>query len=991
MECYPELTKLYLKENSVVKQFLDSYNKFIEEGMQKVIDSQPLIEPQVQGMQLKLGKIRVEKPMITEADGSRRPLYPMEARTRDLSYTAPMFLEMTLIIKGVEKRTEDVYIGEIPVMLKSKICYLHGKTAEELIKAGEDPMDPGAYFVINGTEKSLMTLEDLAPNRILVSKDKAKGSVEAKVFSTRMGFRGRCTVERLNDGKITVSMPSYSKTLELALVLKALGLDKADKIIEAFPEDTETRNDVLLNLELVEAKNKGDALEIIGRRAAPGQPVNYQVRRAELLIDHYLFPHIGIEDSNRMAKAFYLCRMAERAIKVAYGKRVSESKDHYANKRLKISGKLMEELFKYSFQFLVKDVSYQIERANVRGRKLSMFVVVRPDALSDRIKYSFATGNWVGGHTGVCQPIDKYNFISSVSFLRRVTSPLAKKHPHHKARDLHGTHYGRLDPNETPEGPNCVAPDTQVILDNKAGQTIAQYEENWNEVGLQTCNWEASEKAIGQTRIARYIKQKPLKTFELTTKSGRRIIATPDHPFYSQQGKVELSKLKIGDKVTVLPALPVEYQKPSGEVLITEEQIRRHCPQKTNADYVITSLKSRGLLPLAADNPKLPVLARLLGHVFGDGTLSYSMRKHKSVVTIAFTGKEDDLAEIAKDVASLDFNTSNYIEAYSESVLADRTIAGYTGRRSCYSKPLFVLLAALGAPVGDKAMQATSIPAWLAGQPLYIKREFVASYFGSEMTKPTVDKRNGKTFLQPSFSLNKTLDKLEAGVQFVKEVENMLSVFGVKVSRVSIVNGTVRKSGVETKKIKVMLAAFADNLLNLYGKIGFEYCTNRAALARFAISYLLENKHCASQRQEMALQAIQLAANGLSVSQISTALANCKPHDVANWLKANKKGKKTTPNWSLSTAPSFSSWIAQHAVSPFGLVWEEIEKIEQVECNDVRDITTVSDNHNFFANGFLAGNCGLVRNLALFGEVTTGSGEKQVEDALKQLGVSPKL
>ncbi len=450
-----QMMALYLKDNSLVKQFIDSYVKFIEEGMQKVINSQPLIEPQIQGMQLKLGGIRVEKPMITEADGSRRPLYPMEARMRDLSYTAPVFLEITPIIKGVEKRTEDVFIGEIPVMLKSKICYLYGKSREELIKLGEDPMDLGGYFIINGTEKALMTLEDLAPNRVLVSRDKAKESVEAKVFSTRMGFRGRCTVERTNEGKISVSMPSYSKSLELILVLKALGFDKTDKIIESFSEDPEVKNDVLLNLELVEAKNKADALETIGRRAAPGQPVDYQVRRAELLLDHYLFPHIGVDSSTRTAKAFYLCRMSERAIKVAYGKRVSESKDHYSNKRLKISGKLMEELFKYAFQFLIKDISYQIERANVRGRRLSMFVVVRPDALTDRIKYAFATGNWVGGHTGVCQPIDKYNYISSVSFLRRVTSPLAKKHPHHKARDLHGTHFGRLDPNETPEGPNC--------------------------------------------------------------------------------------------------------------------------------------------------------------------------------------------------------------------------------------------------------------------------------------------------------------------------------------------------------------------------------------------------------------------------------------------------------------------------------------------------------------------------------------------------------
>ncbi|OIO22275.1 hypothetical protein AUJ65_06540 [Candidatus Micrarchaeota archaeon CG1_02_51_15] len=452
---YAELTKSYFAENSLVKQYIESYNQFVATGMQQVIDSQKVIEPQIEEIVLKLGKIRVERPMITEADGSRRPLYPMEARMRDLSYTAPLFLEITLVVNGVEKKTEDVFVGALPVMVKSRSCYLSNKSRQELIELGEDPMDSGSYFIINGTEKALVTMEDLAPNRLLISRDREAGETSAKIFSTRLGFRGKCTVDRNADGRIGVSMPSYSKSLEIVLVLKALGLDKEEKIMEAFSDAPEIRNDVLINLEAVEAKNRRDALETIGRRAAPSQPVDYQVKRAELLLDHYLFPHIGVDIESRLAKAHFLCRMTERAVLVAYGKRGVEDKDHYANKRLKISGKLMEDLFKYAFQFLVKDICYQIERANVRGRKISMAVIVRPDALTDRMRYSMATGNWVGGHTGVSQPLDRYNFISSMSFLRRVTSPLAKKHPHHKARDLNGTHFGRLDPNETPEGPNC--------------------------------------------------------------------------------------------------------------------------------------------------------------------------------------------------------------------------------------------------------------------------------------------------------------------------------------------------------------------------------------------------------------------------------------------------------------------------------------------------------------------------------------------------------
>jgi DNA-directed RNA polymerase subunit B" len=456
---FPELTQAYLRENSLVKQYIESYNKFLPEpygqgGMQEVITAQAKIEPQVEGMVLKLGKIRAEQPRITEADGSLRLLYPMEARMRDLTYSAPLFLEITPVINGSEKRKEEVFIGDFPVMVKSKLCYLHNKNREELVKMGEDPQDVGGYFIVNGTEKTLMTLEDLAPNRILVSKEKDEGLVQAKIFSTRAGFRGRCTVDRTKEGRLGVTLPSYNKAIELVLILRALGLEKQDKILAAFSPDLDVQNDLLLNLEMEEARNKEEALQTIGKRAAPGQPTDYQVKRAELLLDRYLLPHIGTAEDARLAKAFFLCRMSERAILVAYKKRAVEDKDHYANKRLKISGKLVEELFRYAFQFLVKDITYQIERANVRGRKMSMFAVVRPDALTERIRYSMATGNWVGGHTGVSQPLDRYNHVSAISFLRRVTSSLAKKHPHHKARDLHGTHYGRLDPSETPEGPN---------------------------------------------------------------------------------------------------------------------------------------------------------------------------------------------------------------------------------------------------------------------------------------------------------------------------------------------------------------------------------------------------------------------------------------------------------------------------------------------------------------------------------------------------------
>ena len=147
--------------------------------------------------------------------------------------------------------------------------------------------------------------------------------------------------------------------------------------------------------------------------------------------------------------------MAESCFELALGKRSEDDKDHYANKRLKLAGDLMEDLFRVSFNRLARDIKYQLERANMRNRELNVATIVRADVLTDRLQHPLATGNWVGGRTGVSQLLDRNDYISTLSHLRRVISPLSRAQPHFEARDLHATQWGRLCPSETPEGPNC--------------------------------------------------------------------------------------------------------------------------------------------------------------------------------------------------------------------------------------------------------------------------------------------------------------------------------------------------------------------------------------------------------------------------------------------------------------------------------------------------------------------------------------------------------
>ena len=218
------------KELGLVRQHLYSYNDFIETGLNKIVQEMGRIEPDVEGYYVKLEGIEIGEPSIREADGSERPIYPMEARIRNLIYSVPLYLLMrpVFIEDGIEQQEEPVraYIGRLPTMLKSKICPLSTMSREELVRHGEDPEDPGGYFIINGSERVIVTQEYLVSNRVLVDYGRKGGPVSAvaKVFSTVAGFRSLVTVERRKDGRLSVNFFSVPRPLPFAVLMKALGV-----------------------------------------------------------------------------------------------------------------------------------------------------------------------------------------------------------------------------------------------------------------------------------------------------------------------------------------------------------------------------------------------------------------------------------------------------------------------------------------------------------------------------------------------------------------------------------------------------------------------------------------------------------------------------------------------------------------------------------------------------------------------------------------------
>ncbi|MHA1445204.1 MAG: DNA-directed RNA polymerase subunit B [Candidatus Heimdallarchaeaceae archaeon] len=452
-------------ELGLVRQHLDSYNDFIEKGLQSVINEIKVIEPEDSEFYVKLKKVEVEEPTIREADGSQSSIYPMEARIRNLTYASRLNLHMVPIKKsgedGVETPLEEisVFIGYLPIMLKSKSCQLYNRAPESLIKLGEDPKDPGGYFLVNGSERVIVTQEDLAPNRILIEKSSSKGNVtsEAKVFSVIHGFRAPVTVEHTSDVQLRVSFPSMPRKISLILLMRALGIDRDDMIAMAISPTPELRARVMsiLMRESSEIDTTEESLDYIGKRVAVGQTKEYRINRAMQVLDKYLLPHLGSDTESRLKKAFFLARMAQRLLELEAGIRPEDDKDHYANKRLKLAGDLLLMLYRVAFHALCRDIKYQLERVTVRGRKPNLKTAVRADLITERLRHALATGNWTGGKSGVSQLLDRTNYMSALSHLRRVVSPLSRSQPHFEARDLHPTHFGKICPNETPEGPNC--------------------------------------------------------------------------------------------------------------------------------------------------------------------------------------------------------------------------------------------------------------------------------------------------------------------------------------------------------------------------------------------------------------------------------------------------------------------------------------------------------------------------------------------------------
>ena len=525
-DCWTVISSFF-EQKGLVSQQLDSFDEFVSSTMQNIVDENSTLvldQPNppsddggpiaVRRYEIKFGTILLSRPAMTEADGSTNFLVPHEARLRNLTYASPMYLEMTKKVSiarerpitGAEgedidlyrdgergtylewenegseqdQRPANVFVGKLPIMLKSKFCVLKHASENDLFNYSECPYDQGGYFIINGSEKVLIAQERSAANIVQVFKkappsptpyvaeirsavekgSRLISSMQIKLYAKGEGAKGGF------GQTIKCTLPYVKSEIPIVVVFRALGIVSDEDILNhVCYERNDTQMLEMLKPCIEEAfviQEREVALDFIGKRgASQGISKEKRIKYARDILQKEFLPHISQSEGSETRKAFFLGYMVHRMLQCALGRREVDDRDHFGRKRLDHAGPLMAGLFRMLFTKLTRDIYRYLQKCVETNREFNLNLGVKQATLTNGLKYSLATGNWgdqkkaASSKAGVSQVLNRYTFASTLSHLRRTNTPIGRDGKIAKPRQLHNTHWGLVCPAETPEGQAC--------------------------------------------------------------------------------------------------------------------------------------------------------------------------------------------------------------------------------------------------------------------------------------------------------------------------------------------------------------------------------------------------------------------------------------------------------------------------------------------------------------------------------------------------------
>lgn len=449
------------------------------------------------------------KPRIQEATGRIKPMFPQDARTRNFTYAAQMFSDIRFIARTYKGPTlaeseeevkvfEGVSIGKIPVMLGSSLCIMKDfpLSKEEI---GECPHDPFGYFIVHGSERTILSQEKVADNQIMVfhTKKMTKYAYSAEIKSLHESFTTppkklevRIMTKFNGFGHpLTVCIPRFMEDIPLMVIFRAIGIETDLEIARLIwgSEDHPNVEKLAASFkECADAKvySREDAITFLTHKFQYGTTLEDKGAYARILLETEFLPHVKFggevvgQKILESRKIVVLCSVIRRLVLTQMGVLEIDDRDSYPNKRVVSTGALLTHLFRQLFQKVNKDIRSKFvhEVNNDTWKKKSpprplevlnvnnLYKILKVSTIEGKLKQALATGNFAvqglgtvssvsnATKVGVSQVLNRLSYSATISHLRRIQTPVEKSGKLLAPRKLHGTSWGFMCPVETPEG-----------------------------------------------------------------------------------------------------------------------------------------------------------------------------------------------------------------------------------------------------------------------------------------------------------------------------------------------------------------------------------------------------------------------------------------------------------------------------------------------------------------------------------------------------------
>jgi DNA-directed RNA polymerase II subunit RPB2 len=496
----------------LVRHQIESYNHFINYQIQRTIqmfnpvmihsenDFVPEHKQYFLEIQVQFDNFKLYPPQIHENNGATKIMLPQEAKLRNFTYASTMTVDLHIqyIIRNTEamdtpkiihKTLPKINIGKMPIMIKSSICVLTQNRHINPLFTGECPMDCGGYFIVKGSEKTILGQERAAENRVYCfdGKNTAKWNWYAEIKSVP-DFKciSPKQIEMMISSKsngfghgIYMNIPRIKQPVELFAVFRALGIISDKDICKYIVLDIEdpANQDVLNHIQasIIDANKyltQEDSLRHITSLAAY-TPINMDretglKKKREFtveILNNDIFPHC----KTLAQKLYFIGYMTKKLIQTSMGVLPTDDRDSYVNKRIELTGTLLNNLFRNYFNKLVKEMQKQVVREINIGswrstedyeniiNMTNIYKILKSTTIENGITRALSTGDFSIKHSnsskvGVAQVLNRLTYLASLSHLRRINTPLEKSGELIAPRKLHNTTWGFLCGSETPEG-----------------------------------------------------------------------------------------------------------------------------------------------------------------------------------------------------------------------------------------------------------------------------------------------------------------------------------------------------------------------------------------------------------------------------------------------------------------------------------------------------------------------------------------------------------